>query len=52
MSETVRLFLELSGEKLDSLDSSGSGWTVLCKSGQAWYVTQNGSDIVAERLKR
>jgi len=49
--ETVRMFLELSGEKLRSSESLEIGFTVLCKSGRSFYVYQDGGNIVAERLK-
>ena len=49
MPETVRLFLELSGEKLRSSESLELGYIVVTQSFNTYYIDQDGNNIVAER---
>jgi len=49
MPETIRLFLELSGEKIRSSESLELGYIVVTQSFKTYYIYQDGSNIVAER---
>ena len=44
--------MELSGEELYSSERLEIGFTVLCKSGRSYYIYQDGSDIISERVKK
>ena len=49
MPETIRLFLELSGEQLRSSESLDIGYIVVTQSFKTYYIYQEGNNIVAER---